>query len=294
MCEVPVFSAQVPVRKSHPRMLADIAPLLDRLRRDGEELLHTFVACSPASLGERIVLGSGVQHLRLGVIAVTTQRLVFIAVTRHLRPRGSVSQIWWGDVKSVRVSTIRRTVVITFRNGRTQRLTDLAFGDASKLATILRDLPGTGLPTSAKEREPLCAACLAPLRPNVTSCANCHMRMKRRGHATKLAWWSAGGGYHYLGFPHMAMLAGMIEIAFLGIFVFALAHAITSHGLAGSIAAICTLIVFIEWKALVVSHTASLANELIVDATPPRDGSETLLEVIDDAMQWIYRPRRTN
>jgi len=140
--------------------------------------------------------------------------------------------------------------------------------------------------TAAKEREPLCAGCLQPLRPNAPNCPNCHAPMKRRSHATRLAWWSAGGGYHYLGFRQMALLAGLIDFCFFAAFLLSAIEAMQRHGLAGATALLCTTVLFIEWKATIVAHTASLAKETIIDVRRDRDGSDTIFDVIEDALQW--------
>ncbi|HEX9161154.1 MAG TPA: hypothetical protein VF980_05545 [Thermoanaerobaculia bacterium] len=270
-------------------MQPDLEQFLRRVMRDGEHSLRTFVACSPSSVLERAILGSGIQHLRRCIVAITTERLIQIAVHRDLSPRGALSQIWWGDVKSFRVSMIRRTLVLTFRSGRTQRFTDLAFGDAQAIHDLIAPLAGRGQTTVNKGRESLCALCMTQLRPGSPACPNCHAPMRRRGHAIKLAWWSAGGGYHYLGFPHLAVLAGMIEIGFYAVFAFAIVAALQRHGLMGAIVAVCTTVLFVEWKAAVISHTASLANEATLDLRPRHDGDETLVEILEDAMQWMVK-----
>ncbi|HEX7421298.1 MAG TPA: hypothetical protein VF505_15520, partial [Thermoanaerobaculia bacterium] len=79
----------------------DADSLLQRVLRPDEQLLRTFISCSPAPFLERTLLGSGLQHLRRAIVAVTNERVILIAVTRDLTPRGAVSQIAWGDVKSV-------------------------------------------------------------------------------------------------------------------------------------------------------------------------------------------------
>ena len=267
----------------------DADSLLQRVLRPGEELLRTFIACSPSPFLERTILGSGLQHLRRASVSVTNERIVLIAVNRDLTPRGAISQIALGNVKSVNIGVLRRTVVLIFRNGTRQRFSDLTFSDAQALRDLLPPLAGRGQMTAAKEREPLCAECLKPLRPGVPSCPNCRTPMKRRSHAAKLAWWSAGGGYHYLGFRQMALLAGLIDFCFFAAFLLSAVAAIQPHGLAGATALLCTTILFIEWKATIVAHTASLANETTVDPRRPRNGDDTIFDVIDDALQWLRR-----
>ena len=267
----------------------DADSLLQRVLRPDEQLLRTFVACSPSPFLERTLLGSGLQHLRRAFIAVTNERIVMVAVNRDLTPRGAISQIALGDVKSVRVGLLRRTVVLTFRNGNRQRISDLTFSDAQALRELLPPLAGRGRMTAAKEREPLCAECLKPLRPGVPSCPNCRTPMKRGSHAAKLAWWSAGGGYHYLGFRQMALLAGIVDFCFIAAFLLSGIAAMQRHGLAGATALLCTTVLFIEWKAAIVAHTASLANEMTIDAQRRREGEDTIFDVIDDALQWLRR-----
>lgn len=269
----------------------DADALLRRVLHSDERLLRTFVACSPSPLLERTLLGSGLQHLRLAVVAVTNERMILIGVHRDLAPRGAISQISWGDVKAVRVGVLRRTVSVTFRNGKRQRFSDLTFGAAHALRELLPRLAGNGQMTAAKEREPLCFECLRVLRPGATACPNCHSPMRRRSHAARLAWWSAGGGYHYLGYRQMALLAGLVDFVFVAVFLVAGAVALQHHGLGGAITFLCTTILFIEWKAAIVAHTGSLAREMSLDRRP-RDGEETIFDVIDDALQWLRIDRR--
>ncbi|GAC1403033.1 MAG: hypothetical protein NVSMB68_16580 [Thermoanaerobaculia bacterium] len=268
-----------------PRM--DAGPMLQRILREDEPLLRTFVACTPSPLLERSILGSGLQHLRRAIVAVTNERMILIGVHRDLSPRGTVSQISWGDVKSARVGVLRRTVVLRFRNGTRQRFSDLSFEAAGAMRELLPPLVSSGKMTAAKEREPLCAGCLRVLRPGATLCPNCRAPMKRRSHAARLAWWSAGGGYHYLGFRQMALLAGLVDFLFFVAFLLSGIAALQRHGLSGAIALLCTTVLFIEWKAVIVAHTTSLANEITLDVASSRDGSETIFDVIDDALQWM-------
>ena len=269
-------------------------PALDavqqRILRDGETTLRTFVACSPAPLFERAVLGSGLEHLRRAFVIVTNERMILIGVHRDLTPRGAISQISWGDVRSCTIAQVRRTLILRFRNGSKLRFSDLSFADAHALRDLLPRLSGHGQMTSTKEREPLCAACLAPLRPASPSCPNCQAPMKRRGHAVKLAWWSAGGGYHYLGFPQMALLAGIVELVFIAAFVLTLTAVLQWQGIAAAIAVVCLTIVFLEWKAVIAAHTASLANETTLDVNR-REGEDNLFDVLEDAMRWLSRMR---
>lgn len=263
----------------------DAHSVLQRVLRHGEQPLRTFVACSPSRFLERTILGSGLQHLRRALIAITNERIVMVAVNRDLTPRGAISQIALGNVQSVRVGLLRRTVVLTFRNGNRQRISDLTFSDAQALRELLPPLAGRGQMTAAKEREPLCAECLKPLRPGVPSCPNCRTPMKRSSHAAKLAWWSAGGGYHYLGFRQMALLAGIIDFCFVAAFLIFGVGAMQRHGLSGSIALLCTTVLFIEWKVAIVAHTASLANEMTIDVRRVRDeADDTIFDLIDDAL----------
>ncbi|MGZ5493438.1 MAG: hypothetical protein ACXW3E_08150 [Thermoanaerobaculia bacterium] len=273
-------------------MRPDIDPLLQRLLHESESLLRTFVACSPAPLLERSILGSGLQHLRRCIVAVTTGRIVMIAVHLDLTPRGALSQISWGDVKSFSIGSIRRTLVLQFRNGRRQRFTDLTFADVQALRDMLPPLIGHGPMTAAKERESLCARCLATLRPGSPVCTKCQAPRKSRSHAAKLAWWSAGGGYHYLGFTRMAVLTGLVELCFLAVFVVAAVAAFQRNGLSGAIAFVCLTILFLEWKTIVVAHTASLANETTIDLEQRRPENETLFDIMDDSVRWIYSATR--
>jgi hypothetical protein len=116
--------------------------------------------------------------------------------------------------------------------------------------------------------------------------------MKSRSHAAKLAWWSAGGGYHYLGFTRMAVLTGLVELCFFAVFVVAAAAAFQRNGLSGAIAFVCLTILFLEWKMIVVAHTASLANETTIDLEQRRPENETLFDIMDDSVRWIYSATR--
>lgn len=58
------------------------------------------------------------------------------------------------------------------------------------------------------------------------------------------------------------------------------------HGLTGAIAMLSTTVLFIEWKVAIVAHTASLANEITIDAKRVRDeADDTIFDLIDDALQ---------
>ncbi len=265
----------------------DAELLLQRVLHSDEHLLRTFVACSPSPLAERSILGSGLQHLRRAVVAVTYERMILIAVHRDLTPRGAISQISFGDVREIRVRAWRRTVVIVFRNGTRQRFSDLTFGAVQALGELLPPLAGRGQMTAAKAREPLCAGCLRVIRQGAPACPYCHAPMKRRRHAARLAWWSAGGGYHYLGFRQMALLTGLIDFFFFAALLLAGLATLRHLHLDAAIALLCTIVLFIEWKAAVVHHTASLAEEMTLDLDRKHDGNDTIFDVIDDALRWL-------
>ncbi len=237
---------------------------LEDVVRDDETLLRSFICCSPSPLLERTLLGSGVQHLRLAIAGITTKRIILIGINRDQTFRGCVSQIAWGDVKSATIATVRRSMVLTFRNGTKQRFSDLTFADAKELREIVPPLVGQGPMSASKERERLCGACLNVLRPGSASCPNCHAPMKRRDRATRLASWSSPAGYFYLGFTPMALLAGLMDVIFFAAFLLSGYAALQRH-LFGTTALLCVTVLFLEWKALVIAHTTSLANETALD-----------------------------
>ena len=244
------------------RLLAIVDPILQRLMQGEEQLRGVVVACSPSPLLERTLLGSGAQHLRRCIVAVTTERIVQIAVHRDLTLRDAVSQIFFGDVRSARFGRLRRTMTIVFRNGKKQRFTDMTFADMQELRGMMPLLIGHGQATPAKGRQWLCGSCLAALRRGSPFCPNCHTPMKRRDQAVKLAWWWPGGGYGYLGFPQMATLAAIVESGLFILLLIALASALRFHN---ALAVVWLTIIFCQWKAAVAAHAGSLAWETQID-----------------------------
>ncbi|HEY3055888.1 MAG TPA: hypothetical protein VGK31_08160 [Thermoanaerobaculia bacterium] len=243
------------------RLLAIVDPILQRLIQGEEEVLGLVVACSPSPLLERALLGSGVQHLRRCTVAVTTDRIVLIAVHRDLTLRDAVSQISYGDVRSVRFGKLRRTMTIIFRNRKKQRFTDLTFADIELLQKIVPPLIGRGLPTPAKGRECLCGSCLAVLRRGSPFCPNCHAPMKRRDQAVKLA-------------------------CLLVLFLIALASAVRFDS---ALAVVWLTIIFCLWKAAVAAHAGSLAWETQLDRDTEGRSRPTPADLIRTAMNVLRR-----
>ncbi|HEV8658710.1 MAG TPA: hypothetical protein VGS96_08775 [Thermoanaerobaculia bacterium] len=267
-------------------LLAIVDPILQRLIQGEEEVRGLVVACSPSPLLERALLGSGVQHLRRCIVAVTSHRIVQIAVNRDLTLRDAVSQILYGDVRSVRFGRLRRTMTVIFRNGRKQRFTDLTFADIELLREIVPPLIGSSHPTPAKGREWLCGSCLAVLRRGSPFCPNCHTPMKRRDQAVKLAWWWPGGGYGYLGFPEMATLTAIVEAGLVVLFLIALASAMRFDS---ALAVVWLTIIFCHWKAAVAAHAGSLAWETQLDRDTEGRSRPTPADLVKTAVSTLRR-----
>jgi hypothetical protein len=268
------------------RLLAIVDSILQRLIQGEEEVRGLVVACSPAPLLERALLGSGVQHLRRCIVAVTTNRIVMIAVNRDLSLRDAVSQISYGDIRSVRFGRVRRTMTLTFRNRKKQRFTDLTFADVDLLRKIVPPLIGRGLPTPAKGREWLCGSCLAILRRGSPFCPNCHAPMKRRDQAVKLAWWWPGGGYGYLGFPEMATLTAIVEAGLVVLFLLAVGSALRFDS---ALAVVWLTIIICHWKAAVAAHAGSLAWETQLDRDTEGRSRPTPADLFKTAVSGLRR-----
>ncbi|HSP17743.1 MAG TPA: PH domain-containing protein [Thermoanaerobaculia bacterium] len=278
-------------------LLAIIDPILSRMLGEREEVLRVFLACSPSPLLERMSLGSGLQHLRRCIVAVTSDRIVLVAVARDLKPRDSVSQISFGDVASFTFHVVRRTMTIHFRRGTKQRFSDLSLTDVQALRDLLPPLIQNRQPTPTKERESLCACCLAVLRRGSQVCPHCHAPMKRRDEAIRLSWWWPGGGYGYLGFPEMATLTAIVESGIAVLFVLAAMAMTGVHRMVAATAIVALTILFLEWKSAVAAHAARLTEETIFDRDAEGDPRPTPADILLAAVRWsldFLRIRRQN
>lgn len=268
------------------KSLRDVAdPFLSRMLRDHEEVVHVFLACSPAGPVERILLGSGLEHVRRCVVVLTSSRIIQIAVTRALELRDAISQIAWGDIASSSTNALLRTMTVRFRGGGVQRFSGIARADLHALRSLLPALAGIGHPTAAKGRETLCPCCLASLRRGSQVCPSCRSAMKRRDKAVRLSWTWPGGGYAYLGFPQMATLAAIVESGLVILFFLSVAAAIRPGGFLAAVAVVCITIAAVEWKAAVASHTASLSEETYLDHDRGDEFRATPLQLVRAARE---------
>lgn len=260
--------------RSKPRLekqarggLEKVAPLLGAVLEDGEVVRHVAAACSPYSILELLTTGWIIASVKRCMLVVTDRRILHIPLTASARPKRSISQVRFGDLRSAEVKgALGKELRLTYRDGTTEKFRAIKGAAARKLREVLgaQEL-GLFQPSAVGRRHHLCPRCshgLERLAAEDPKCSACGLGFKSRRRAFLLSILLPGGGYFYTGHPVLGLFDALVEGMLLLFLLLSLVFAATGEpGFTYADAGIFAVLLAIE-KLVTVYHASHYVQEL--------------------------------
>jgi hypothetical protein len=251
------------IEKQQQKLLDKAAPLLKRVLEPGEEVRYITAAISPYSVLEFFTTGKMIVYVKRCLLVVTDRRLFHLPTTPSLKPKASVSQVRYADVKSFQIKSFLGTkLVVEYRNGTKESFTSLPRRAAKKLKDMLPQCAGQGEPMSPGARHHICPRCSHPLGAEPSICKQCRLTFKehKRGMLNSILF--PGGGYFYTRHPVMGLGDAVVELVLIGLVIGSILGAPQGDPEGWTSAIIFAIILAFE-KAITVYHTKHYLNEFL-------------------------------
>lgn len=252
------------IKRKQLNMIRNYAPLLKQFLEPGEEILLVMRACSPAAFWHEFMTQCMAYYLRRCTLVATDRRILHFPSRTNFKPRFSVSQIRFGDLSRIGITTIPyKQLRLVYKNGKREIF--LHVRDVLKLKDILPVLEFRGqAETLVRGRHHLCPRCKAPLLSGNHICPVCKQEFKSERKAVFLALLAPGGGYFYTNHPFLGIQCFLVEIFLLMLLLPALYLGGSLAGrAAGPWPAVVFSAVFLFQKTLTVLHAKQFVREFI-------------------------------
>lgn len=238
------------VQAQQMKLLGKVAPFLKRFLEPDEEILLAATARAPMGVGELFFASRFSYFMKHTVLVFTNRRVLQFLTRMNYVPKGSVSQIRYGDVEKYDTgSVLKLSLNLKYRNGRQERFTNIGWNTLKKIDAFMPVCVQNAPPTEFKQRHSLCPRCRAPLPKGKYVCPNCRLVFKNPGEAVRNALLFPGGGFFYtrhrlFGIQFAFSEGVLIVLAIIGISE-AFKHATEWPGIIG-IAAVLMVIKFLH------------------------------------------------
>jgi len=209
------------IEKKQTKLLGFVMPSLQPILEPGEEILYVAEGVSPFTVLEYLTTGWLITTLKRCLLVVTNYRILHTALKANQRPRGSFSEIRYGDVDSLEVSgALGKKLKVAYRDGKKEQFT-LMGKSGAKLAALLPQVSRGATPSAhSTGRRFLCGRCAKPLQAEVYRCAACGQEFKNQSRARFWSLLAPGGGYFYTGHPVLGVLDAFTETFLIAILLF--------------------------------------------------------------------------
>lgn len=161
----------------------------------GERILRIVPARSPFRWYEQIFTAGFFLGLERAFLVFTSYRILHIPTDSDYAYRQSIAQVRYRDIRSIDLR--RQTLIIAYKNGRTERFSGVAFRERKKIRQLLPVLPLIKEVLQPVGRRHLCPRCTAVLSERTMRCRRCDLPFKSKHMAGLLALLFPGGGYFY-------------------------------------------------------------------------------------------------
>jgi hypothetical protein len=210
------------LEKKQTKLLGFVMPALQKIAEPGEEILYVAEGVSPFSTLEYLTTGWMIMTLKRCLLVVTNYRILHTAIKANQHPRGSFSEVRYGEVESLEVKgALGKKLWAKYRDGRKEAFS-LVGKSGAKLAAILPQVSRGAAPSAHSGRRFLCPNCARHLQPEVYRCASCGQEFKNQERARFWSILAPGGGYFYTGHPVLGTMDAMAETVLLVVVVVAL------------------------------------------------------------------------
>jgi len=161
----------------------------------GERILRIVPARSPIRWYEQILTGGVFLGLERAFLVFTSYRILHIPTDSAYAYRQSIAQVRYRDIHSIRMR--RQTLIIAYKDGRTERFGGVAFRERKKIRQLLPALPLMKKVLQPVGRRHLCPRCTGVLSERTMRCRRCELPFKSKRMAGVMALLFPGGGYFY-------------------------------------------------------------------------------------------------
>jgi hypothetical protein len=252
------------VEKKQTKLLASVTPFLQPILEPEEEILYVAESVTPYSLLEFFTTGWIITLLKRCLLVVTDRRLLHLPATPSLRPKGSVSEIRYGDVETLEVSgLIGKKLVVGYRGGKKESFALVRWEVPAKLSALLSRVNRNAAMTAESGRHFLCPRCARRLQPRISQCPACGQAFKDRRQATFWSLIAPGGGYFYTGHPILGLADAGVEAFLFLLVLLGIASGLSGEPDAWTSVAVGGVILAIE-KLITIYH----ANHYVAEFLP--------------------------
>ena len=161
----------------------------------GERILRITPARSPLCWYEQLLTGGVFLGLERAFLVFTSYRILHIPTDSAYAYRQSIAQVRYRDIRSIHMRW--RTLIIAYKNGKTERFGGIAFRERKKIKQLLPALPLMKQVLQPVGRRHLCPRCTAVLSERTMRCRRCELPFKSKWVAGLMALLFPGGGYFY-------------------------------------------------------------------------------------------------
>lgn len=161
----------------------------------GERILRIVPARSPIRWYEQVLTGGVFLGLERALLVFTSYRILHIPTDSAYGYRQCLAQVRYRDIRSIQLR--RQTLIIAYKNGRTEHFGGIAFRERKKIKQLLPALPLVKQVLQPVGRRHLCPRCTAVLSERTMRCRRCELPFKTKWMAGLMALLFPGGGYFY-------------------------------------------------------------------------------------------------
>lgn len=255
------------IEKKQTKLLGFVMPAVQPVAEPGEEILYVAEGVSPFSTLEYLTTGWIITALKRCLLVVTNYRILHVQIKANQHPRGSVSEVRYGDVESLEVKgALGKKLFASYRDGKKEAFTVMGKGGA-KLAAILPQVSRGAAPSGQTGRRFLCPRCARHLQAGVYRCASCGQEFKNQSKARFWSLLAPGGGYFYTGHPILGIMDAFAETFLIVVVVIGILSGLQGDPEAGGMLLLGGALLAIE-KLVTVYHAHHYVDEFLPVETP--------------------------
>ncbi len=183
----------------------------------GERILRIAPARSPIRWYEQLCTGGLFLGLEKAFLVFTSYRILHIPTDSGYTYRQCIAQVRYRDIRSIGLR--RGSLIIAYKNGRTERFGGVAFRERKKIRQLLPALPLMKQVLQPVGRRHLCPRCTTVLSERTMRCRRCELVFKSKRMAGVMALLFPGGAYFYARLFYPGAVFFTLEALLLGTIV---------------------------------------------------------------------------
>ena len=280
------------IEKRQRRLLGKLSFMRPFLN-DDEKILLVTTGCSPVSFGEQLLGGWVVFYLKRCVLVFTNKRIFHIPTKGDFSYRQSISQIMYGDCRSIVMKG--RTLVVKYESGKKEKFLYMYRSERKKIKVLLGSIALQGERSSALQRTHLCPRCGGVLVKDYFQCPECKVEFKNMKEAWRISVLYPGGGYFYTRHPWLGAADAVTETYLSVLVIVTLVDVI--RGVEESMFAFWLFAVILGFeKVVTVYHSNHFIEEYIPkdrhirfgdETTEALEGAKDAAKPGDDSALWV-------